>query len=465
MPACEGSPAKPSDSVVANRNKFFARMAALPTTEHAIRQVLELEFPELVVATSRSRLRDRRDNATGHVDIVHEDVPWPGRSCDGAVGRADAKRSADGQLKAAWPSLQSVHGCFDLVHAYEKRNGVRFDWLVRTRFDLGYFQPLPPLSSFSPGAVHLPYTSLPIADTFAIVPRRFAEAYFKADEACTDCRTQASEKTRHAGSTELVLINHLLRGLRGSPSAAATTPDLGSYPHAGPDRRGTVQLHDFPISIVRPDPDTSCQAVPSFHVPCMFLEGSGAWDSGHFNDSQAACSAMATLASASRCDDEFRDGRRGSQLVSADEAAQWEDGMVVFVDDFVSQNLTTRIALPTTHEMNVGTDEISLRILFVQHAEPTERMHAAMVCLFLHHLGWAHTQPHDRAAPRVSSRRRRAVTALLGALPRQLARCYIQDDDSRKAVARLLHAASNALWTGNIRFELAVTKDDADGAG
>ena len=112
---------------------------------------------------------------------------------------------------------------------------------VRTRFDLAYLWPLPPLSTLDPTRVHLPYTSLPISDVFAVVPRDLAESYFAAALECHNSSLGPSDFQRGAGPTEELLLRHLLGGQDGA--------------HGG----APLQLHDFPIAIARPSPDSKCQ--------------------------------------------------------------------------------------------------------------------------------------------------------------------------------------------------------------
>ena len=126
----------------------------------------------------------------------------------------------------------------------------RYDWVVRTRFDLAYLWPLPPLPTFDlhrgarefkgkpttrssksssssdpasnseplptssqqkegeeegidnneegqhpppPRHVLTPYTSLPISDVFAIAPRSHARSYFEADDECRNASLTASD--------------------------------------------------------------------------------------------------------------------------------------------------------------------------------------------------------------------------------------------------------------------------------
>jgi len=82
--------------------------------------------------------------------------------------------------------------------------------VVRTRFDLAYLWPLPSLARFSPRFVHLPYTSMPVSDVFALVPRALAPAYFEADKGCSDPELGDDAFQRGAGPTEELLVRALL---------------------------------------------------------------------------------------------------------------------------------------------------------------------------------------------------------------------------------------------------------------
>ncbi|CAI5486057.1 unnamed protein product [Closterium sp. Naga37s-1] len=52
-----------------------------------------------------------------------------------------------------------VEGCIPLIHAYERRHAITFDWLLRTRVDTFWHRPLPPLAAFPPHAYTIPFGS------------------------------------------------------------------------------------------------------------------------------------------------------------------------------------------------------------------------------------------------------------------------------------------------------------------
>ena len=86
--------------------------------------------------------------------------------------------------------------CFQHVLAREaRRHEGRFDWLVVTRFDVGFFFPLPPLHEYMrrPG-VHVPSNHYsPLCDIFALMARSAADAYFSsiAQLCCLSCLWRA----------------------------------------------------------------------------------------------------------------------------------------------------------------------------------------------------------------------------------------------------------------------------------
>jgi hypothetical protein len=218
--------AKTTDAV-SDRNFFFARTSSLPSSEAAIRAVLAREFP----ATAAADARSRGGRGGGRIRVVSGDPPFPHpdiqpEAADPAAAAAAAavaasvregfnnnsssssSRSSENSgsspsawvrahVGVAWPALHSAGACFRMVQRAERERaaqvqaprttGWRYDWVVRTRFDLAYLWPLPPLAAFArrnTAAVLVPYTSLPISDVFAVAPRRLAANYFQADEQC-----------------------------------------------------------------------------------------------------------------------------------------------------------------------------------------------------------------------------------------------------------------------------------------
>jgi len=80
--------------------------------------------------------------------------------------------------------FEKLHTCLRLIEAAEASSNSKFDWLVRLRPDVQWNAPIGGLSSFDNNTLHLtmrlsrPDTSDPL-DMFALVPRQYAEAYFR----------------------------------------------------------------------------------------------------------------------------------------------------------------------------------------------------------------------------------------------------------------------------------------------
>lgn len=75
--------------------------------------------------------------------------------------------------------LYKLADCFSgLVLPRERQLKRSFSWVVRSRWDLGFLSPLPPLASLAPTHIYLPYNYWPFSDQFAITPRHLSARYF-----------------------------------------------------------------------------------------------------------------------------------------------------------------------------------------------------------------------------------------------------------------------------------------------
>lgn len=117
--------------------------------------------------------------------------------CNGTIARLAGGNSPAARLlnETMSPSNASTTGnigavnayrCFLRVVAHERtaRNGTTFDWVVRLRFDVAFFEPLPPLDAFATRAPNSIFVAdnheRTFADQFALIARRHASAYFEA---------------------------------------------------------------------------------------------------------------------------------------------------------------------------------------------------------------------------------------------------------------------------------------------
>jgi hypothetical protein len=398
---------KPYDSVSSNRNEWFARSSAMPSATAHVEAVLRSEFPEARVVNIISHDPPPPPSLPHFADIASVNfekgkVPLPlsgekhqrvARSIPGfsnnagscapsspgkgaEVPRNDSQeiRSFLPPTSAAWLTLRAVQGCYEGMLAENTRRSTtaapsafrrgspgaalapststisHYDWFIHARFDLGYAAPFPPLPTLHPGAIHAPYTSMPVSDTFAVVPAALARHYFNAADLCSACdaalycgnldgNISGVDGRRglapDVGMTEVTLVQHVLAphpaiehsgksistkgtGRRPGGSPISSAMQQISLPHA----RGVFHLQDFPLSIVRgvsgsgsrngSGQDSSCQSIAGGKIPCILLTNAGFSGAGVSDFGQ--CERMVSLAYAARCDRIFRDEGRGIML-------------------------------------------------------------------------------------------------------------------------------------------------------
>jgi hypothetical protein len=88
---------------------------------------------------------------------------------------------------SAWGNVGHVNAwrCYQQVKARERERGVLFDWIVRLRFDVAFFEPLPSLLvlTLSGRGVYVADNhERTFADQFALIAREFADAYFDSTQ-------------------------------------------------------------------------------------------------------------------------------------------------------------------------------------------------------------------------------------------------------------------------------------------
>ena len=83
---------------------------------------------------------------------------------------------AHGRLQFWW-----IARCLAAVQQYEQLGAISYDFVVRVRPDIVYFNPLPPLHSLSAYHVHTTFkTNGELFDVLFVVPQRLREAFMKA---------------------------------------------------------------------------------------------------------------------------------------------------------------------------------------------------------------------------------------------------------------------------------------------
>ena len=72
----------------------------------------------------------------------------------------------------------AIRACYRQLEAHERASGFRYDWIVRTRFDLAYLADLP-LARLSPESAFIPYGIVPChSDHIFVCPRALCRPYF-----------------------------------------------------------------------------------------------------------------------------------------------------------------------------------------------------------------------------------------------------------------------------------------------
>ena len=118
----------------------------------------------------------------------------------------------DADAAAARPQLAKAAACFALVEAAEASSGRRYDWVVRSRPDLAWVAPAPPVAALRGDRVYVPGHFWPLGDMVAVTPRRYAEGVFRAVDALGDdggCASEQVARVAGAGAPESALYRAL----------------------------------------------------------------------------------------------------------------------------------------------------------------------------------------------------------------------------------------------------------------
>ena len=293
-----------------------------------------------------------------------------------APGKCDLSREGRlPQLQYAYYILEPMKRSLDLVTEVEAVHGFRYDWLVRSRFDLGFVLPMAPITQYSPTAIHLPSIGYPVADFFAILPRHLTGAYFNAVDRCDDCRLTRADLPELYGPIETVLYQHM---------------ELHQAP---------IRYQEFGISVVGPSKNTTCQALPAFHIPCQLLVAAKfvRW-------SQEECRAILHMSVLAEChwtmDGDFADS--GHPLMQATTKLQAEHRMIEILREYGTDiaNRTSESELPAFHNISLGYQnpypkkdgasghEFKINYVVHQDRKHTVELRDAMVCAIMRHLAF-----------------------------------------------------------------------------
>lgn len=135
------------------------------------------------------------------------------------------------------PALLRASQCMALVQSHELKNSIRYDWIVKTRPDIAFGDPVAPITRLQQDRVyineHIPGTSTPafttirelysqnaakflnkpFADHIAMVPRKLADTFFSSHLAAGEClnRVQKSRLVNAETIMGMWLIKHAIR--------------------------------------------------------------------------------------------------------------------------------------------------------------------------------------------------------------------------------------------------------------
>ena len=150
---------------------------------------------------------------------------------------------------------------------------LRYDWIVRTRPDLGWLAPPPPLSSLSAAHVHVPDNIFPINDNFAVVPRALAPRYFEAARGYYQC-DRGGWFAPGSGDTESVLYR-FLREVPPSHQSSVVDADECAAAAGAAFEPTPLQPHFFAFVLLRPPREAgaplSCELLPEGQKHCEML--------------------------------------------------------------------------------------------------------------------------------------------------------------------------------------------------
>lgn len=190
------------------------------TTNRTLRQVFR---PASVVIAEETE----EDEHSWHDGCVAP--PFP--NLDGVPRTIKFYEDPSEAIRIAKAMFGRLAEAYSLVENFERSNGFRYDWIVRARFDAGWYQRIPPVFPLPADKVYVPIqTWNGVNDQFAILPRHLAAAYFDA-QSVLSCDTNQSFPRWYRGlndvwQPETLLWRHL--ELRRVPFARLTIPAVVS---------------------------------------------------------------------------------------------------------------------------------------------------------------------------------------------------------------------------------------------
>ncbi|CAM9828508.1 unnamed protein product [Ectocarpus sp. 6 AP-2014] len=162
------------------------------------------------------------------------------------------------EINAYW-QLYKMKAVFRMMEEHEATTGLSYTWVIRSRLDIAWMLPVPPLSRFPPTRVYAGHNFFPLSDQFLLSPRRFAQSIFGAVSLCYDCQAlEAHRESKVPAQVEGLLRVALRRG-----HGHGTVP-FGYY--------------EFPVAIVRSNEGGVCEVLHPHKLACEMLRASGLMD-------------------------------------------------------------------------------------------------------------------------------------------------------------------------------------------
>ncbi|CAN0532717.1 unnamed protein product, partial [Ectocarpus sp. 12 AP-2014] len=75
------------------------------------------------------------------------------------------------EINAYW-QLYKMKAVYRMMEEHEATTGLSYTWVVRSRLDIAWMLPVPPLSRFPPTRVYAGHNFFPLSDQFLLSPRR-----------------------------------------------------------------------------------------------------------------------------------------------------------------------------------------------------------------------------------------------------------------------------------------------------
>ncbi|CAM9607484.1 unnamed protein product [Ectocarpus fasciculatus] len=159
------------------------------------------------------------------------------------------------EINAYW-QLYKMKAVYRMMEEHEATTGLSYTWVIRSRLDIAWMLPLPPLSRFPPTRVYAGHNFFPLADQFLLAPRRFAQSLFGAVSLCYDCQALKAHRESKVPAQVEGLLRAALRRGHGH----------GAVPFG---------YYEFPVVIVRSNEGGVCEVLHPHKLACEMMRASG----------------------------------------------------------------------------------------------------------------------------------------------------------------------------------------------